>query len=85
MGNTPPPPPPPPPPPQGTMYVKRRTIVARKLCPSLQDDFAENGTFSVKVLVKMSVIFYAEGHNCSSMIPSCTKPRDLVHVDLYVL
>ena len=34
------------PPPQGTMYVKRRTTVARKLCPSLQDDFAENGTSS---------------------------------------
>jgi hypothetical protein len=34
----------PPPPPQGTMYVKRRTTVARKLCPSLQDDFTENGT-----------------------------------------
>jgi hypothetical protein len=31
-------------PPQGTMYVKRRTTVARQLCPSLQDDFAENGT-----------------------------------------
>jgi hypothetical protein len=38
--------PPPPPPPQGTMYVKRRTTVSRQLCPSLQDDFAENGTFS---------------------------------------
>jgi hypothetical protein len=33
-------------PPQGTMYVKRRTKVARQLCPSLQDDFAENGTYS---------------------------------------
>jgi hypothetical protein len=32
--------------PQGTMYVKRRTIVARKLCPSLQDDFIENVTSS---------------------------------------
>jgi hypothetical protein len=31
-------------PPQGTMYVKRRTPVARQLCPSLQDDFIENGT-----------------------------------------
>ena len=30
-------------PPQGTMYVKRTTI-ARQLCPSLQDNFAENGT-----------------------------------------
>jgi hypothetical protein len=30
-------------PPQGTMYVKRRTTVARQLCPSLQDDLAENG------------------------------------------
>jgi hypothetical protein len=30
------------PPPQGTMYVKRRTTVSRKLCPSLQDDLAEN-------------------------------------------
>jgi len=30
-------------PPQGTMYVKIRTTVARQLCPSLQDDFAENG------------------------------------------
>jgi hypothetical protein len=34
------------PPLQGTMYVKRRTAVSRKLCPSLQDDFAENGIFS---------------------------------------
>jgi hypothetical protein len=32
------------PPPQGTMYVKIRTTVARKLCPSLQDDFRENET-----------------------------------------
>jgi hypothetical protein len=32
------------PPPQGTMYVKIITIVARKLCPSLQDEVAENGT-----------------------------------------
>ena len=31
-------------PPQGTMYVKRRTTVARKLCPLLQDDFIENET-----------------------------------------
>jgi hypothetical protein len=31
-------------PPQGTMYVKRRTIVARQQCPSLQDDLTENGT-----------------------------------------
>jgi hypothetical protein len=31
---------------QGIMYVKRRTIVARKLCPSLQDDFAENETYA---------------------------------------
>ena len=30
--------------PQGTMYVKGRTTVARELCPSLQDDFTENGT-----------------------------------------
>ena len=27
-------------PPQGTMYVKTRTIVARQLFPSLQEDFA---------------------------------------------
>ena len=32
------------PPPQGTMYVKRRTIVSRKLCPSLEDDLAKNET-----------------------------------------
>jgi hypothetical protein len=32
------------PPPQGTMYVKIRTAVARKLCPSHQDEFTENGT-----------------------------------------
>jgi hypothetical protein len=32
-----------PPPPQGTMYVKRRTTISRQLCPSLQDDLAENG------------------------------------------
>ena len=32
--------------PQGTMYVKRRTTVVRQPCPSLQDDFAENETFS---------------------------------------
>jgi hypothetical protein len=31
------------PPPQGTMYVKRITTVTKKLCPLLQDDFAENG------------------------------------------
>jgi hypothetical protein len=31
---------------QGTMYVKRRTIVARQLCPSLQDELAENETSS---------------------------------------
>jgi hypothetical protein len=31
-------------PPQGTMYVKRRTTVVRQLCPSLQDNFVENGT-----------------------------------------
>jgi hypothetical protein len=35
---------PPPPPPQGTIYAKRRTTVARQLCPSLQDDLAENET-----------------------------------------
>jgi hypothetical protein len=34
------------PPTQGTMYVKIRTTVARKLCPSLQDEIAENGTSS---------------------------------------
>jgi hypothetical protein len=28
---------------QDTMYVKRRTTVSRQLCPSLQDDLAENG------------------------------------------
>ena len=33
-------------PPQGTMYVKIRTTIARKLCASLQDDFRENGFFS---------------------------------------
>jgi hypothetical protein len=27
----------------GTMHVKRRTTVARQLCPSLQDDLVENG------------------------------------------
>jgi hypothetical protein len=32
-----------PPPPQGTMYVKRRTTVSRKLYPSLQDDLVESG------------------------------------------
>jgi hypothetical protein len=31
-------------PPKGTIYVKIRTTVARKLCRSLQDDFAKNGT-----------------------------------------
>jgi hypothetical protein len=31
-------------PPQGRMYVKGRTTIARKLCPSLQDEFAENET-----------------------------------------
>jgi len=30
-------------PPQVTMYVKRRTIASRKLCPSFQDDLTENG------------------------------------------
>jgi hypothetical protein len=34
------------PPPQGTMYVKIRTTVVRQLCPSLQDDLAENGISS---------------------------------------
>jgi hypothetical protein len=34
----------PPPPPQSTMYVKKELTVSRKLCPSLQDDCAENGT-----------------------------------------
>jgi hypothetical protein len=34
------------PPPQGTMYVKRRTTVARKLCPSLQDDLVENEIYA---------------------------------------
>jgi hypothetical protein len=33
-------------PPQGTMYGKIRNEVARKMCPSLQDDLAENGIFS---------------------------------------
>jgi hypothetical protein len=28
---------------QGKMY-KKELIVARKLCPSLQDNYAENGT-----------------------------------------
>jgi hypothetical protein len=31
-------------PPQGKIYVKRRTTIVRKLCPSLQDNFLENGT-----------------------------------------
>jgi hypothetical protein len=29
-------------PPQGTMYVKIINTVDTQLCPSLQDDFAEN-------------------------------------------
>jgi hypothetical protein len=33
-------------PPQGTMYVKRRTIFSRQLCPSLQDDLVENGIYA---------------------------------------
>jgi hypothetical protein len=28
---------------QGKMYVKRIITVARQICPSLQDEFAENG------------------------------------------
>jgi hypothetical protein len=31
-------------PPQGTIYVKIRTTIVRKPCPSLQDDFVENET-----------------------------------------
>jgi hypothetical protein len=33
-------------PPQGTLYVKKRTTVARELCPSLQEDLIENEIFS---------------------------------------
>jgi hypothetical protein len=33
-------------PPQGTMYVERRTRVARELCPSVQDDLAENEIYA---------------------------------------
>jgi hypothetical protein len=63
-------------PPQGTMYVKRRNTVSRKLFPSLQDDFAENVTSApVWVLVKIFVVYLSKGHNCSSMIPSCTKSQ----------
>jgi hypothetical protein len=39
MGN------PPPPPPKGTMYQKELTV-SRKRCPSLQDDYTENGNFA---------------------------------------
>jgi hypothetical protein len=54
-----------PPPPQGIMYVKIRTTIARQLCPSLQDDFAEIGNYClVKVLVKMYVVCSAEGKIC---------------------
>jgi hypothetical protein len=32
---------------EGTMYVKkRRTTIARQLCPSLQDDLIENGIYA---------------------------------------
>jgi hypothetical protein len=52
------------PPPQNTMYQKKRKTIARKLCPSLQDDRAQR----VKLLLNESL-----GEDVNSMFRGRTK------------
>jgi hypothetical protein len=71
MGN------PPPPPPQGTMYVKRRTdkflgncVLHSKMTSQRMELLLSEGLGE-----DVCHLFYAEGNNCRSMIPLCTKSQ----------
>ena len=72
--------------PQGTTYVKRRTTFARKLFPSLQDDFAENETSSqwrswwiclLSILLREKIVGWWSPHvlstRCSAYGSWCTS------------